>query len=69
MNWNDEHEGATTYVVVINSEEQYSIWPASSDLPLGWRPVGQAGSKSECLEYINKVWADMRPLSLRTKGS
>ncbi len=69
MSWNDEQEDATTYTVVINLEEQYSIWPASGDLPLGWRAVGKAGSKSECLEYINQVWVDMRPLSLRKKES
>jgi MbtH protein len=55
----------TTYEVVVNHEEQYSIWPTGRELPLGWRTVGTSGVKAVCLEYINKVWTDMRPLSLR----
>ncbi|QAU45214.1 MbtH family protein [Bradyrhizobium guangzhouense] len=52
--------------VVINHEEQYSIWPADRDnLPLGWRDAGKVGSKEECLAYVEQVWTDMRPLSLR----
>lgn len=51
--------------VVINPEEQYSIWPADRDNPLGWRDAGKAGSKEECLAYVAQVWTDMRPLSLR----
>jgi MbtH protein len=53
------------YEVVINDEEQYSIWPAGRSVPLGWRAVGHQGIKSACLNYINTVWTDMRPLSLR----
>ncbi|OEZ63914.1 MULTISPECIES: MbtH family NRPS accessory protein [unclassified Duganella] len=53
------------YEVVINDEEQYSIWPAGRSVPNGWRLVGQQGVKSVCLDYINTVWTDMRPLSLR----
>jgi len=55
----------TTYKVVVNEEEQYSIWPAQSDNPLGWTDVGKSGLKQECLDYIKEVWTDMRPLSLR----
>jgi MbtH protein len=55
------------YVVVVNGEEQYSIWPAGRQIPLGWRAVGKQGSKAECLDYIEQVWTDMRPLSLRRK--
>lgn len=51
--------------VVINHEEQYSIWPADRDNPLGWRDAGKIGSKEECLAYVEQVWTDMRPLSLR----
>lgn len=51
--------------VVINEEEQYSIWPAKSAIPIGWKDVGKEGSQDECLEYIKNVWTDMRPLSLR----
>lgn len=53
--------------VVVNHEEQYSIWPIDREIPLGWRAVGKSGSKAECLEYIQEVWTDMRPLSLREK--
>lgn len=51
--------------VVVNHEEQYSIWPIDREIPLGWRAAGKSGSKAECLEYIEEVWTDMRPLSLR----
>ncbi len=60
-----ETEDTTPYKVVVNHEEQYSIWPQDRELPLGWHGVGKAGSKEECLAYIEKVWTDMRPLSLR----
>jgi len=63
----DEREDTTTYRVVVNHEEQYSIWPVDRDLPLGWRDGGKVGPKPECLAYINEVWTDMRPLSLRKK--
>ena len=53
------------YRVVINHEEQYSIWPIDQTIPKGWQAVGEPGSKEACLDYINKVWVDMRPLSLR----
>jgi MbtH protein len=51
--------------VVINDEEQYSIWPAHKVPPEGWRGVGCEGSREECLDHIEKVWTDMRPLSVR----
>ena len=54
-----------TYIVVINHEEQYSIWPAEKEIPVGWKGVGVKGSKQECLDHIEEVWTDMRPLSLR----
>ena len=63
----DEHEDKTIYMVVVNDEEQYSIWPAAKQLPLGWRDAGKHGSKAECLAYIEEVWTDMRPLSLRKR--
>lgn len=53
------------YQVVVNSEEQYSIWPADRECPAGWRPEGTSGPKSDCLAHIEDVWTDMRPLSLR----
>jgi len=60
-----EQEDATVYKVVVNHEEQYSIWPADRDNAPGWGDVGKQGSKEECLAYIREVWTDMRPLSLR----
>lgn len=51
--------------VVINHEEQYSIWPEYKEIPAGWKAVGKSGLKKECLEYIEQHWTDMRPLSLR----
>ena len=53
--------------VVVNDEEQYSIWLADRELPLGWRDAGKQGTREECLAYIEEVWTDMRPLSLRKK--
>lgn len=53
------------FLVVLNGEEQYSIWPADLDLPPGWRAEGTAGTRQECLDHIDVVWTDMRPLSLR----
>jgi MbtH protein len=53
------------YKVVMNHEEQYSIWLADRENPLGWVDVGKTGLKEECLAYIEEVWVDMRPLSLR----
>ena len=61
----DEIEQTWTYKVVINHEEQYSIWPLHLPDALGWSGVGRQGTKQECLAYIAEVWTDMRPLSLR----
>lgn len=58
-------EDTTSYKVVINHEEQYSIWPADRENPPGWRDAGSEGSKADCLSFIEQVWTDMRPLSLR----
>lgn len=60
-----EEEDQRIYKVVVNHEEQYSIWFADRQPPLGWREVGKQGLKSECLAYIKEIWTDMRPLSLR----
>jgi MbtH protein len=51
--------------VVVNAEEQYSLWPLERENPAGWRDAGKTGTKAECLEYIKQVWTDMRPLSVR----
>ena len=62
MSFDDD---ATIFNVVVNHEEQYSIWPDYKEIPNGWRAVGTTGNKKECLAYIDEVWTDMRPLSLR----
>ncbi|MEV7275412.1 MbtH family protein [Streptomyces sp. NPDC093111] len=53
------------YLVVINEEEQYSIWPAARELPAGWAAEGGPRSRTECLDHIELVWTDMRPKSVR----
>ena len=61
----DETEDSRTYIVLINEEEQYSLWLKERDIPAGWRAAGKEGSESECMKYVDEVWTDMRPLSLR----
>ena len=61
----DDREDTTVYNVVVNHEEQYSIWPVDREIPRGWKSVGKRGSKAECLGFVKEVWTDMRPLSLR----
>ncbi len=63
----DEQEDKALYKVVVNAEEQYSIWLLNRETPIGWRDAGKEGLKRECLAYIEEVWTDMRPLSLRKK--
>jgi MbtH protein len=58
-------EESRTYVVLVNHEEQYSLWLAGMDVPAGWRSTGKTGKKEECLAYVGEVWTDMRPLSVR----
>jgi MbtH protein len=57
------------YQVVVNDEEQYSIWPAEADRPAGWHLVDVTGDKQTCLEHIERRWTDMRPRSLRERMS
>jgi MbtH protein len=61
----EDDEDARPYQVVVNHEDQYSIWPAGKPVPAGWRDVGATGSKAECLERIRELWTDMTPASLR----
>jgi MbtH protein len=63
----EEQGDKTLYKAVMNHEEQYSIWPAKRENPLGWQDAGKTGLKEECLAYIKEVWTDMRPFSLRKK--
>jgi MbtH protein len=59
-----DQEGAI-FRVVVNGEEQYSIWPEWKAVPEGWRDIGVVGDKKTCLDHIETIWTDMRPLSLR----
>lgn len=63
----DRGDDDRKYSVVINHEEQYSIWPVGREVPRGWKAEGFEGSKQECMDHIEEVWTDMRPLSLRKK--
>jgi MbtH protein len=64
----DEEEDQTLYRVVVNHEEQYSLWPVHRELPRGWSDAGVHGTKQQCLAHVAKVWTDMRPLSVRGNG-
>ena len=63
----EEREDNTIYKVVVNHEEQYSIWPVERENPLGWKDAGKSGPKAECLTHSKQVWTDIGPLSLRRK--
>jgi len=60
----DENDDKTVQLVLVNEEEQYSLWPQGNPIPNGWKQVKE-GTKAECLQYVKEVWTDMRPLSLR----
>lgn len=60
-------EEEIVYRVVVNHEEQYSIWRSDREIPLGWKDAGKTGTKDQCLAHIEEVWTDMRPLSLRRR--
>ena len=60
-----DEDDTRTHKVVVNHEEQYSIWPTDRETPAGWRDAGKSGTRSECLAHIKDVWTDMRPLSVR----
>ena len=53
------------FAVVVNHEEQYSIWHADRPLPAGWSAIGFTGSREACLDHVAQIWTDMRPRSLR----
>lgn len=65
----DDEDDVRTYKVVVNHEEQYSIWASERECPVGWREEGMAGPKAECLAYVERVWTDMRPASVRSETS
>jgi MbtH protein len=60
-------ESSVTYKVVVNDEGQYSLWPSDRENPAGWSDAGRSGPKEDCLAFIEEVWKDMRPLSLRKR--
>lgn len=60
-----DEDDSRRYRVVVNDEEQYSVWFAGRELPAGWHAVGVEGTKDECLRHIAEVWTDMRPRSVR----
>jgi MbtH protein len=64
-----EPNDTASYKVVVNDEEQYSIWPLDKDNALGWKDAGKAGTKEECLAHVKEVWTDMRPLSIRKQSA
>lgn len=61
----DPQHPEPTFRVVLNDEEQYSLWPIDRDLPAGWREEGLRGTREQCLSHIKEVWTDMRPASVR----
>lgn len=63
------NKAEASFEVVVNNEEQYSLWPQDKAVPAGWSKAGKQGSKAECLAYIEEVWTDMRPLSVRTRAA
>lgn len=64
---NDDHDTGAHYMVLVNDEEQYSLWHTSKALPNGWRDVGVYGSKEDCLAHVERVWTDITPLSVRKR--
>jgi uncharacterized protein YbdZ (MbtH family) len=65
MSTNPFDDEAGTFLVVVNDEDQHSLWPAFTDVPAGWRKVFGEASRAECLAYVEEHWTDMRPRSLR----
>jgi MbtH protein len=62
---NSDDDDTTIYRVLVNHEEQYSLWPSYLEIPAGWREAGKSGPKDDCLAFVREVWTDMRPLSVR----
>jgi MbtH protein len=65
----DDQDADTVYVVLVNDEEQYSLWLKDQPIPRGWRGTGREGTRQQCGDYVREVWTDMRPLSLRRNMS
>ncbi len=60
-------DDSTAFRVLVNDEDQHSLWPAHLDVPAGWRPEGFEGTRDECTAHVDEVWTDMRPRSLRER--
>ncbi len=60
-------EKSMLYIVLKNDEDQYSLWLKEKAVPAGWMAVGKEGSREECSAYVDQIWTDMRPRSLREK--
>jgi uncharacterized protein YbdZ (MbtH family) len=67
MSINPFDDGDGSFFVLVNDEEQHSLWPAFADVPAGWRVVYGEGDRAACLDYIDQNWADIRPKSLRER--
>jgi len=65
----DEGRDEMAYKVVVNDDEQFSIWPAERANPPGWTDAGSVGTRDECLTYIRGVWTDMRPARVRRRDA
>jgi MbtH protein len=65
---NEPEDDGVAYAVVVNRQEQYSIWRADREPPPGWRSIGKVGNKGECLAHVATAWTDMRPLSVRLQS-
>jgi MbtH protein len=65
----DSLNSTGAFIVVVNHEEQYALWPANKPIPDKWQKAGMAGTKEECRAFVSRVWTDMRPLSIRKRAS
>lgn len=67
MNTMDENQSEDQFLVVVNHEEQYSVWPADRELPAGWQAEGTSGSREACLAHVDEIWTDITPKSVRER--
>ncbi|QOY92801.1 MbtH family NRPS accessory protein [Massilia sp. UMI-21] len=63
----EQNADSRVYIVLVNDEEQYSLWPRNQDVPAGWRSIDFSGTKDECMKHVDEIWTDMRPKSLRDR--
>ncbi|MER6916014.1 MbtH family protein [Streptomyces sp. NPDC000594] len=61
---NPFEDDSAAFCVLVNGENQHSLWPAFREVPAGWSVVFSADNRKECLDYVNENWTDMRPKSL-----